>query len=175
MKGSAFTIWVMFMLSLAACTKAAYRAEDDPDVRGVGNWLVVCTGGETNSVGQIPEPKRCRIEVAGDIWDTKMLAKPIVEVDSGGVRVVYGLRLWMSPCHAKPVHAGVDSVSIDGLSGEESVRAMRVGKVLARETQAAWPYCWIEIEETPLDGFSRAYDVMIERWSTFRDGRSEGS
>lgn len=44
-----------------------------------------------------------------------------------------------------------DGQPIEDLPLDEQVKIMSRGSIFARETQRAWPYCTIKIEETKLD------------------------
>ena len=160
--------WEEFILQ-----KLQYR--EDPGAQIVGDWVIICAGGEIDSTGQVPIKKHCRLENPGIGWRAAdrrpRIVSPVVRVNSRhGAYIVLPVYLHTKPCQRKPDHMGVDAVSIDDLKDPKRLARMRAGKMFAREEQADWPDCWITIREYSLEGFAAAYDLMMERWSAYSGG-----
>lgn len=160
-------------VSLASCQSAAqtnlsgtssnpaltYLKSQDPGLRQIDDWFVICLGGKRNAVGRVSLQKHCRLEKGNRL--------ALVWVDNRGIRVRTSLS-YGSPCQTSALHAGVDGEPIEYLPVEKQIQMMKVGGVFARETQSAWPDCWISIEKTNLTRFVDAYQVLIDRWAAFK-------
>ena len=130
----------------------------DPDLRIVGDWMIVCLGGGR---GVVKQPGHCRLEK----YDFTAVAR----VDEAGMQIRTA-RARGAPCERVAHHAAVDGKPIQGLSLKEQVRALSTGYVFAREVQSPSPDCTISVEETQLVDFAPAYEVLEERWAVFRRG-----
>jgi len=161
------SISIVTFASLTACMQTKknayvpfkYIKSVDAGFQQVGDWALICTGGVPNDVGR-SRPKQCRME--------KYNFLSVVNISAQGesVRTTGGSD---PTCSTSARHAAVDQVPIDDLSTQEQITLLKAGLDFARETQSAWPTCYVSIEKTSLQSFSQAYDALKLRWEKFRD------
>ncbi len=156
--------FVTMSIALASCQTPTNKPIDpakisDPGWQQVGDWKIYCSGGTPNAVGQITIAKNCRIE--------KYNFLSVVKINASGEYVLGG-RSSGGPCGFGARHSAVDGVPIEMMSTKEQISRLKSGSTFARETQSAWPYCSVTIEQTKLGGFTEAYAILLNRWEQFK-------
>ena len=136
-----------------------YLKSEDPGLRWVGDWTVICLGGQPNAVGRVELRGHCRIQK----YDFTAVAR----IDRDGPAIITA-RPAHTPCDFFARHAAVDQQPIEDLSLSDQVARLSTGRVFARERQEPWPYCTIRVEQTSLADFAEAYTAMLDRWQTFQ-------
>lgn len=158
------------LVMLAACTSVNTRALEeslarhgmaaaDPGHVQVGDWIVMCLGGQRDAVGAVRVAPHCRVE--------KYDRTAVVRIDAAGLRL--GGAQPMPYCPGYAWRAAVDGRPIQDMPIGAQIAALRSGSTFAREIQESWPGCTVRVEQTGLAGFDAAFSTMMGRWSTFNE------